>query len=293
MLDVTCEELSLFDMARPIENVKPVTTTTPRSFTTTFTTTRLITTTLRPTTTTPRLLTTTSTMTTPRLLTTTSTMTTPRPITTTLRLITTTPSSMTEGTVEPWTHLPSSMTEGTVEPWTHSPSSMTESTVEPWTHLPSPMTEGTLEPWLTNYTSTDLDIPENNLTNIDFINETINNSSFEKRPTSSALFLVKHIEIVQMIVFSLAIFFVAVFWGFISYEMFVAFRFCYKLNNKNEPIYATISKKCKSKSKKTVDEKNVETDNIQSSVPFEPRPISPTLPALSFSDRISKLEFFF
>ena len=82
----------------------------------------------------------------------------------------------------------------------------------------------------------------------------------------------------------------ATFFGFAIYECYVAFKFFYSRGTKNEPIYATIP--LKRMAKKSAVEKNPKVE-LPVIVESPPRPISPTLPMLSFADRIAKFETFF
>ena len=298
-------------MARPIGNVEQLPVTTPRSatgppqFTTTMVTTTITARTMATTRTTTRLSTTsTSTqrpiVTGPSLNRTTSIMITAMPITT--KSLTTTPMSrmmpvMTTSitTTSITTTSGPRMTTSLTTMATSLPT-MTTSLPTMTTSLPIMTTSFmavTTTPMPTIITPTDLNWTKSNTTKLSFtltkkhfLNETSEDFSLKKTPIQSALSIAQHIENVQMIFFSVAGFFVTVFLGFVSYELFVACKFCQKLKKKSEPIYATIPKKSLTK-------KPLKTDNIQSVANFEPRPISPTLPVLSFVDRLSKLEFFF
>ena len=305
-------------MARPIGNVEQLPVTTPRSatgppqFTTTMVTTTITARTMATTRTTTRLSTTsTSTqrpiVTAPSLNRNTSIMITAMPITT--KSLTTTPMSRmmpvmttsittTSITTTSGPRMTTSLTTmaTSLPTMTTSLPTMTTSLPTMTTSLPIMTTSFmavTTAPMPTIITPTDLNLTKSNTTKLSFtltkkhfLNETSEDFSLKKTPIQSALSIAQHIENVQMIFFSVAGFFVTVFLGFVSYELFVACKFCQKLKKKSEPIYATIPKKSLTK-------KPLKTDNIQSVANFEPRPISPTLPVLSFVDRLSKLEFFF
>ena len=124
------------------------------------------------------------------------------------------------------------------------------------------------------------------------LNKTSADLIFENTLPYTALDIFGHIENVKTLVFSITGFFAAVFLGFVCYESFVVYRFCFKTQKQVEPIYETIPLKSLPSLKKSL--KNpVKTSNSQIKESTELRPISPPLASLSFFNKMALLENFF
>ena len=159
------------------------------------------------------------------------------------------------------------------------------------------MTASTTE-WPT--TTLETNSPSNNvekiLINDEFTNNTNEDLSLSYNTSENSLLVVGHITIVFILTFSLAGFFVVICVGFACFEIFVICKSCKKSENNKEPIYSTISHRPLANLKKQFFRKNSKTSNaVSKTTPkaLPPRPISPTLPMVTFADRFAKLNLFF
>ena len=134
-----------------------------------------------------------------------------------------------------------------------------------------PLTSTLTSDFTTDFVSAETTFNETNKTNAD--------PSEKKSPSPAALNILKHIQNIQSIMFSVAGFFLAILFGFACYETYVVYQLFFKCEKKTEPIYATIPTK-----PLVLLEKSSESC---------PRSISPASTILSFADRIAKFEFFF